>query len=114
MTDSSSGPAVPDPAGVTDLARPEGFLRVAQALAAAGHPHAPVWLDVAARTSQEAADALEETGCSLDFEGGPGIGQLTPVGEVKPVPVSIESFHVAKKRALADRHAQLQQDGSDL
>ena len=38
--------------------RPEGFQRVSQALAARGHPHAPVWLDVAARTSQEAADAL--------------------------------------------------------
>ncbi len=38
--------------------RPEGFRRVAQALAERGHPHAPVWLEVAARTSQEAADAL--------------------------------------------------------
>ena len=38
--------------------RPEGFRRVAAALAARGHPHAPLWLDVAARTSQEAADAL--------------------------------------------------------
>ena len=38
--------------------RPEGFRRVAQALAAQGHPHAPHWLEVAARTSQEAADAL--------------------------------------------------------
>ena len=37
---------------------PEGFQRVTQALAAAGHPHAPRWLDVAARTAQEAADAL--------------------------------------------------------
>ncbi|MDP2004185.1 MAG: YbaK/EbsC family protein [Rubrivivax sp.] len=37
---------------------PEGFERVVQALAAAGHPHAPRWLEVAARTSQEAADAL--------------------------------------------------------
>lgn len=37
--------------------RPEGFRRVATALAAAGHT-APRWLDVAARTSQEAADAL--------------------------------------------------------
>jgi prolyl-tRNA editing enzyme YbaK/EbsC (Cys-tRNA(Pro) deacylase) len=37
--------------------RPEGFRRVAAALAAAGHPP-PRWLDVAARTSQEAADAL--------------------------------------------------------
>ena len=38
--------------------RPEGFRRVVQALAERGHPHAPLWLDVAARTSQEAADAL--------------------------------------------------------
>jgi prolyl-tRNA editing enzyme YbaK/EbsC (Cys-tRNA(Pro) deacylase) len=40
-----------------DTARPEGFRRVAAALAAAGHP-GPRWLDVAARTSQEAAEAL--------------------------------------------------------
>ncbi len=38
--------------------RPEGFRRVAAALAERGHPHAPLWLAVAARTSQEAADAL--------------------------------------------------------
>jgi len=38
--------------------RPEGFKRVATALSERGHPHAPVWLEVAARTSQEAADAL--------------------------------------------------------
>jgi prolyl-tRNA editing enzyme YbaK/EbsC (Cys-tRNA(Pro) deacylase) len=38
--------------------RPEGFRRVVQALAERGHAHAPLWLEVAARTSQEAADAL--------------------------------------------------------
>ena len=38
--------------------RPEGFQRVAAALAACGHPHAPRWLDVPARTAQEAADVL--------------------------------------------------------
>ena len=38
--------------------RPEGFRRVTAWLAAQGHPHAPVFLDVAARTAQEAADAL--------------------------------------------------------
>ena len=38
--------------------RPEGFQRVTRALAALGHGHAPRWLDVSARTSQEAADAL--------------------------------------------------------
>lgn len=38
--------------------RPDGFQRVAQALRALAHPHEPRWLEVAARTSQEAADAL--------------------------------------------------------
>jgi prolyl-tRNA editing enzyme YbaK/EbsC (Cys-tRNA(Pro) deacylase) len=38
--------------------RPEGFRRVAGALAERGHPHVPLWLEVSARTSQEAADAL--------------------------------------------------------
>ncbi|TMH10621.1 MAG: YbaK/EbsC family protein [Betaproteobacteria bacterium] len=38
--------------------RPEGFRRVTELLAALHHPHAPKYLDVAARTSQEAADAL--------------------------------------------------------
>ena len=37
---------------------PEGVQRVAKALHAAGHPHAPVMLDDAARTAQQAADAL--------------------------------------------------------
>ena len=38
--------------------RPEGFRHVAEVLASLQHPHAPVYLDVAARTAQEAADAL--------------------------------------------------------
>ncbi|MBL8387173.1 MAG: YbaK/EbsC family protein [Hydrogenophaga sp.] len=37
---------------------PPGMLRVTEALAALGHPHAPVMLDDAARTAQQAADAL--------------------------------------------------------
>jgi prolyl-tRNA editing enzyme YbaK/EbsC (Cys-tRNA(Pro) deacylase) len=49
----------------TAATRPEGFLRVSAALAEQGHPHAPLWLEVAARTAQEAADAL-----------GVGIGQI--------------------------------------
>jgi prolyl-tRNA editing enzyme YbaK/EbsC (Cys-tRNA(Pro) deacylase) len=38
--------------------RPAGLQRVADVLAAAGHPHAPVMLNDAARTAQQAADAL--------------------------------------------------------
>ena len=41
---------------ITD--KPEGFQHVTRALRAQGHPHAPRFLDTAARTSQEAADAL--------------------------------------------------------
>jgi len=39
-------------------ALPEGVQRVAQTLQDAAHPHAPVMLDGAARTAQEAADGL--------------------------------------------------------
>jgi len=38
--------------------RPEGFRRVAAVLAERGHPHAPRWLAVSARTCAEAAEAL--------------------------------------------------------
>jgi prolyl-tRNA editing enzyme YbaK/EbsC (Cys-tRNA(Pro) deacylase) len=41
--------------------RPEGFRRVAALLAERGHAHAPLWLEVAARTSQEAANVLGVT-----------------------------------------------------
>lgn len=41
--------------------RPEGFQRVSAALLARQHPHPPLWLDAAARTAQEAADALGVT-----------------------------------------------------
>ena len=44
--------------GDTAAALPEGFRRVAAALAARGHAHAPILLDTAARTAQQAADAL--------------------------------------------------------
>ena len=44
---------------------PEGVQRVSAALLALGHPHAPVMLDDAARTAQQAADAL-----------GIGVGQI--------------------------------------
>ena len=37
---------------------PAGVQRVTEALAAQGHPHAPLMLDDAARTAQQAADAL--------------------------------------------------------
>jgi prolyl-tRNA editing enzyme YbaK/EbsC (Cys-tRNA(Pro) deacylase) len=38
--------------------KPEGFQVVSRALVERGHPHAPIFLETAARTSQEAADVL--------------------------------------------------------
>ena len=52
-------------AGSDMKALPESVQRVAAALQAAGHPHGPVMLDDAARTAQQAADAL-----------GVGVGQI--------------------------------------
>ncbi len=54
MSDSTS-PVPPAEAGV---ARPDGFQRVCAALRALSHEHEPRWLEVSARSSQEAADAL--------------------------------------------------------
>lgn len=47
--------------GTQDEQRPEGFRRVSAVLAERGHPHAPRFLEVSARTAQEAADALGVT-----------------------------------------------------
>lgn len=49
--------SVPQEAAPTD-GLPEGVRRVTELLATLGHPHAPVMLQVSARTAQEAADAL--------------------------------------------------------
>lgn len=48
--------ATPIPPDTT--ARPEGFQRVSAALRERAHEHAPLWLEVSARSSQEAAEAL--------------------------------------------------------
>ena len=51
--------------GAEVTALPEGVQKVASLLQAKEHPHAPVMLDAAARTAQQAADAL-----------GVGVGQI--------------------------------------
>jgi prolyl-tRNA editing enzyme YbaK/EbsC (Cys-tRNA(Pro) deacylase) len=77
--------------------KPEGFQRVSQALRDAGHPHAPVWLDVPARTSQEAADVL-----------GVGVGQIAKsvifrrrVDDVAVLVVTSGDKRVDEKRVAA-------------
>jgi hypothetical protein len=70
---------------------PEGVQRVARALQDAHHPHAPVMLDGAARTAQEAADSL-----------GVQLGQIA-----KSVIFKRKADGVA---VLADRHARQHDD----
>ncbi|MEF7614318.1 YbaK/EbsC family protein [Aquincola sp. MAHUQ-54] len=48
----------PSPALADGAVLSEGFARVGALLTQLGHPHPPRWLAVAARTSQEAAEAL--------------------------------------------------------
>lgn len=55
---------------------------------------------------QETADRLEEamnTGCSVDFDEIPG----GPAGDRKPIPITLETFHLTKKRASADTTSEL-------
>ena len=54
----------------------------------------------------EQAHALEElaTECSLDYEGGPGMGGSGPFGESSgaPTPIAVENFHMLRDRQTAD------------
>jgi nitrate reductase beta subunit len=54
----------------------------------------------------EQAHALEElaTECSLDYEGGPGMGGSGPFGESSGgvTPIAVENFHMLKERQTAD------------
>ncbi|HET6686267.1 MAG TPA: nitrate reductase subunit beta [Jiangellaceae bacterium] len=54
---------------------------------------------------------VEETGCSLDFEGGPGMYMTGsgPFGEASgtPVPVAVETFHALRDRQTAETPAHV-------
>ena len=80
---------------VTDAPLPEGVKRVCAALIAAGHPHAPVMLDDAARTAQQAADALVGKIGRADAEfvkarTGFSIGGVSPLAHVQAPVVLID------------------------
>ena len=48
----------------------------------------------------EQGHQLEEVGCSLDVDGGPGMYGSGPFGEAsgRPMPVSVETFHALRQR----------------
>ena len=51
---------------------------------------------------------LEEPGCSLSFEGGPGMYESGPFGEASggPVPVAVETFHALRQRQTSEGMAR--------
>lgn len=51
--------------------------------------------------------SMEESGCSLSFEGGPGMYDSGPFGEAsgQPVPVAVETFHALKQRQTSEHMA---------
>jgi nitrate reductase beta subunit len=57
---------------------------------------------------------LEEIGCSLDYEGGPGMYESGPFGEAsgRPVPVSVETFHALRDRQTAGQVADPERPGA--
>jgi nitrate reductase beta subunit len=52
----------------------------------------------------EQAHELEELGCSLDFDEGPGMYESGPFGEAsgRPAPVAVETFSALRRRQTAD------------
>jgi nitrate reductase beta subunit len=54
---------------------------------------------------------VEETACSLDFEGGPGMYMTGsgPFGEASgtPMPVAVETFHALRDRQTAETPAHV-------
>ncbi|MYR08795.1 nitrate reductase subunit beta [Gordonia sp. SID5947] len=55
----------------------------------------------------EQAHELEEIGCSLDYDEGPGMFESSAFGEAsgRPAPVSVETFHALRQRQTSDTAA---------
>ena len=53
---------------------------------------------------QDRGHQLEELGCSLDFDEGPGMYESGSFGEVsgRPVPVAVETFHALQQRQTSE------------
>ncbi|GAA3697568.1 nitrate reductase subunit beta [Gordonia hankookensis] len=55
----------------------------------------------------EQAHELEEIGCALDYDEGPGMFDSSAFGEAsgRPAPVSVETFHALRQRQTSDTAA---------
>jgi nitrate reductase / nitrite oxidoreductase, beta subunit len=62
----------------------------------------------------ERAHELEEIGCSLDFDEGPGMYESGPFGEAsgRPAPVAVETFNALRQRQTSDTATATTESGS--
>ncbi|GIG22815.1 nitrate reductase subunit beta [Cellulomonas chitinilytica] len=56
------------------------------------------------KAHEERGHELEELGCSLDYDEGPGMYESAAFGEAsgRPVPVAVETFHALKQRQTSE------------
>jgi nitrate reductase beta subunit len=59
---------------------------------------------------------LDEIGCSLDYDGGPGMYSSGPFGEAsgRSVPVSVETFHALRERQTTEGIADPEREGARI
>jgi nitrate reductase beta subunit len=59
---------------------------------------------------------LEEIGCSLDYDGGPGMYYSGPFGEAsgRPAAVSVETFHALRERQTTEGVVDPQRPGARI
>jgi nitrate reductase beta subunit len=97
--------SVADAVGMT----PEGIEDVHRLLAVAkyGERYVIPTAHAEAGDPRALAHALEETAteCSLDYDGGPGMGGSGPFGESSggATPIAVENFHMLKQRQTGER-----------
>ena len=56
------------------------------------------------KAHEERGHELEELGCSLDYDEGPGMYESAAFGEAsgRPVPVAVETFHALRQRQTSE------------
>ena len=64
----------------------------------------------------EVGRQLDELGCSLDYEGGPGQYSSGTFGEAsgRPTPVAVETFHALKQRQTSEVIADADDDDAKV
>ncbi|MEN0130279.1 MAG: nitrate reductase subunit beta [Brevundimonas sp.] len=63
------------------------------------------------KAHEERGHELEELGCSLDYDEGPGMYESAAFGEAsgRPVPVAVETFHALRQRQTSEAIAPSQE-----